>query len=119
MAQTANEFGQQAWQTATIKQIAGQTTRYAEYDLCDSHTIAVDEDAAVFSSSWVAHEIADQVDATPTVGWWLRDGDSDDADACAIWLAQAGLDPDEFDLDHAACYDTGVFVPYADQHPTR
>lgn len=112
MSQTANEFGQKAWQASTILQFGGQTVREAEFDAEDSHTIDLDEDAAVFSSSVIAHTVAAQVDATPTVGWWLRDGDSDDADACAIWLRQAGQDPDEFDCDGAACYDTGVFVPY-------
>ncbi len=112
MTRTANEFGQMTWQAPTILQLAGQTVREAEYDADDSHTIAIDEDAAVFDSSVTAHAVAAQVDAQPTVGWWLRDGDSTDADACAIWLAQAGQCPGEFDLDHAACYDTGVFVPY-------
>lgn len=111
MSETANEFGQQAWQASTILQIAGQTVRGAEFD-AEFNTLAIDEDAAVFDSSVTAHDVAAQVDAVPTVGWWLRDGDSTDADACAIWLAQAGQDPEEFACTSAACYDTGVFVPY-------
>ena len=115
MGETANEFGQQAWQAATILQIAGRTVREAEFDANDSHVLAVDEDAAVFSLSSMAHAVAAEFDAEPTVGWWLVDGNSTDPDACAIWLAQAGQDPDEFDCDHAAVYDNGVFVPYAEE----
>ena len=115
MSNTANAYGQQAWQASTIMQLAGQTVRTAQFATDDIHVLAVDEDAAIFSSSAMAHEVAAQVDAAPTVGWWLRDGDSDDPYACTIWLAQAGQDPDEFDCDHAAVYDNGVFVPYAEE----
>jgi len=115
MTQTANEFGQKAWQASTILQLAGRTVREAEFDAGDSHVLAVDEDAAVFSLSSMAHAVAAECYAEPTVGWWLVDGNITDPDACAIWLAQAGQDPDEFDCDHAAVYDNGVFVPYAEE----
>jgi len=108
----ANEFGQQAWQARTIMQLAGKTVREAEFDHDGQYVIAVDEDAAVFAESFTAHDVAAQLDGEPTVGWFLRDGTSDDADACAIWLQQAGQDPEEFVCTSAACYDGGVFVPY-------